>query len=506
MYIGDSSLTSVIDKKCIGEIGIPEIVLMEHAGMVASERIVKLKDITIDDSIMIVCGVGNNGGDGFVIARLLRQKGYEVSIVVIGDISKMSYSTSANYQISKNLDIEILYLDKESFENKRQSFQRRLKSASIVIDSIFGSGLNRNIEGLYKTVIQLINDSIYDLNKIVSIDIPSGFNATTGEVMGASIEADYTITFEYYKKGFLRYDATKYTGKVFVEKIGVPRIVYKNLDIKDRFVDREYIDKILKVKPDFINKGDNGKVVIFGGSRGLYGAAYMSTRAAVKTGSGLVTLVCDEDVQKVLSTRFTEEMSCLKSEKKRLEKILSNASCIAYGPGVGNTIESKMYEKKLLSEYSGNIVLDADGINMFEKSYMHSGLNMVITPHMGEFSRLIGVDIEEINRDRIEYAKKYALENNLVVVLKGKNTIITDGEKSIVNTTGNKSMANGGMGDVLTGMITSFIGQGYNIFDGSVLGVFFHGLCADYLAKEREVVNPTDILEYIPIAIKKFRG
>lgn len=505
MFIGDSSLTGIIDSKCIEELGMPELILMEHAGYQAADRIDKIKDIYKDDKIMIVCGVGNNGGDGFVIARILKRKGYDVSVVIIGDTSKMSNSTRTNYQIIKKLDIEVLYMDRDTFESKKVSFQRRLKEATIVIDAIFGSGLNRNIEGIHKTIIQLINDSLSDLNNVVSIDIPSGLNATTGEVMGISIEADYTITFEYFKKGFLRYSSQEYTGKIFVESIGVPNIVYKNLDIRDKFVDEDYIRYLLKNKPDFINKGSNGRVAIFAGSKGMYGAAYMCTRAAVRTGSGLVTLVCDEDVQKTVSVRFSEEMTCLKSEKKRLEKLIEKVDCVAFGPGIGASIESKMSLKNLLESYDGPLVMDADGLNILDSEVFSEGHKFVLTPHLGEFSRLTGLSIDEINTDRLGHAKEYAKKTNTVLVLKGKNTIITDGKRSIVNTTGNCAMANGGMGDVLTGIITSFIGQGYSSFDGAVLGVYFHGLCGDEIYQDSEVVNPTDILEMLPKTIKSFK-
>ncbi|MEG0250075.1 MAG: NAD(P)H-hydrate dehydratase [Peptostreptococcus sp.] len=501
MYIAESKFTSKIDKYCIEKYKIPEIILMENAASAAFERLEKIEHkINIDlEKISVICGSGNNGGDGFAIARKLSNTGKDIEIITVGNLENMSSSAKTNFEICINMGIKHIHFDEEDYDKVISS----LKKSDEVVDCLFGVGLNRDIEGEYKKVIELINKykAKYDYN-IVAIDIPSGLNGTTGEVMGVSVLADYTITFEFFKRGFLRYSSEKYLGKIYVEEIGVPYKLYNDIDILPSFIDENYILDNLIPRNDTMHKGDFGKVAIAAGSNGFYGAAYISSSAAVNTGSGLTTLICTEDTQSIIATKLTEAMTCPYSDGEKLEKILKTVDALAIGPGMGDTDKTKRFLKRILDNIDAPVVIDADGINVFEKDFLNKDSQCILTPHLGEFSRLTGVSIEDIQKDRIFYAEKYAKENEIVIVLKGKNTIVTDGIRTMVNTTGNSGMANGGMGDALTGMITSLCGQGYDIFVASCMGVYIHGLCGDKIYKEKQVVTASEILKIIPNELK----
>lgn len=503
MYIAESEFTSKMDKYCIEKYKIPEIILMENAANSAFERIVKIghkRNIEVEE-ISIICGSGNNGGDGFAIARKLSNMAKDVKIITIGNLDKMSHCAKINFDICTNMGIDHIHID--SLDKRKEEILKVLKSTDQVIDCIFGAGLNRNIEDDYKDLIEMINENKekygYDT---ISIDIPSGLNGTTGEVMGVSIIADYTISFEFFKRGFLRYSSEKYLGEIYVEDIGVPYKFYNDIDILPSFIDENYILDNLMIRKDSMHKGDFGKVAIAAGSTGFYGAAYISSSAAVNTGSGLTTLICTEDTQRIVASKLTEAMTCQYSDSDRLEKILREVDALAIGPGMGNTGQTKSFLKKMLDNIDVPVVIDADGINVFEKGFLNKDSQCILTPHLGEFSRLTGLSIEEIESDRIFYAEKYAKENEIVIVLKGKNTIVTDGIRTMVNTTGNSGMANGGMGDALTGIITSLCGQGYDIFVASCIGVYLHGLCGDKIYKEKQVVTASELLKVIASELK----
>lgn len=270
----------------------------------------------------------------------------------------------------------------------------------------------------------------------------------------------------------------------------------------EKYVDRKYILEMFKIRKDDCNKSDCGKVLVYAGSRGYYGAAYLTTRAATRTGSGLVSLICDHDVQKVNAIRLIEEMTCSIEESVRVNKLLRNADAVAFGPGMGNTPATKNKLENLLNKYKGPLVIDADGINVLDRNFIDINKRTILTPHLGEFSRLIGVGVEEIKSNRVKYSKEFAKKASCIIVLKGKNTIITNGEDVYINTTGNPGMANGGMGDTLTGMITSLCGQGYDIFKAAIFGVYLHGLCGDYIYEDNFTVNANDLNKVIPKIMK----
>ena len=505
MYIAGSDFTSLMDKTCIEKYHMPEIMLMENAAEVGFRRILKIEEEENLQfgKVTIVCGSGNNGGDGFAIARKLFNAGYDVNLVIIGNTENMSYSAGTNYKIALEMGIDAIYIEKNKSPEENSDLIELMKKSDLVLDCIFGAGLNRDIGGNYKELVETINNYREDYGyKVIAIDIPSGINGSSGDVMGVSVVADYTITFEFFKKGFLRYETEKYLGKIYAERIGIPHKFYNEVEGIASFIDEDYVLDNLITREDYAHKGDFGKSVLFAGSNGFYGAAYLATQSCVKTGAGLTTLICSEDVQKILAVKLDEAMTCLYSDGEKTDRILSGADAVAFGPGLGNDEHTGKLLKKVLDKIEVPIVLDADGINVFKPEYMNENTQCIITPHLGEFSRISGTSIDEIQKDRIGCAKDYAEKNGVIVVLKGKNTIVTDGIRTMVNTTGNYAMANGGMGDTLTGIITSLCGQGYEPFTAAAIGVYLHGRCADSVFENCQTVNASDIIKTIPYQLK----
>ena len=493
MKIGNSDLIRNIDNYCINNLKVPSIILMENAALKVNKNI----DFEKFKSFTIVCGTGNNGGDGLAVARHIFSMNMKVDIFIIGNHS-MSKDCKTNYNILKNMGINIKHIIKsEDIINLREA----LSENSMTIDAIFGIGLSRKIEGIYDEVIKIINEkSTYTL----SIDIPSGMKCDSFGILGNSIEADKTVSFEVYKKGFLDYESEKYTGDIIIEKIGIPDYVVNKFHNKEYMTEINDIKSIIKKRNKYSHKGDFGRVTIIAGSEKFTGAAYISTMAAVRTGSGLVTLCTKKSVVDILKTKLIEAMS-MSYEDNTFEAVILNSDSIAMGPGMGNDEFTFKQVRSILSKEGCPVVLDADALNVLKDNLellKNSNRKIVITPHMGEMSRITGINIKELVENRIDIAVNFAKEYNVVVLLKGYNTIITDGREVYINSTGSSKMASGGMGDALTGIITSFIGQGYEVLKATILGAYIHGYCGDILSKDMFCVNASHIIEKLPYIVE----
>lgn len=495
MIIGTSNMTSNIDNACSNDIGIPMIVMMENAVHAAMKHI----DTKIHKSICVICGMGNNGGDGFGIARHLILKGIDVKIFAVGNINKLSECAKINFDILKNMDADVKILDEINIDYAKDRFSK----SDACIDALFGTGLKRNIEGIYRKVIEAINEkSAYTY----AIDMPSGLSSDTGKVMGISIKADKTISFEFYKRGLIEYSSDEYKGEVVVEKIGVPKEIKEKFHNYEFITEKEDISKWIKKRKTNDHKGSYGKVTVFAGSRGFSGAAYIAAQSAVKTGSGLVTLVTEKEIQDIVSRKLSEAMTCSYDEKNRVEKLICDSDAVAVGPGMGNNSKTLSKINEIMEKTSSTLVIDADGINSlsenlkFIKDYPGK---VILTPHPGELSRLTGKSISDINSNRIDTAKEAARTTGAIILLKGNRTVITDGYNTFVNPTGNSAMANGGMGDCLTGIIASLCGMGTEPLHAAAAGAYIHGYIADIISEKQFVVNASDIINYLPVAIKE---
>ena len=495
MLLGGNETTKKIDSFAINELKIPSIVLMENAAISFEKHIDEN-----EDNFLIICGKGNNGGDGYAIARQLFSKGKNVKIFCISN-ENMSNDCMINYKICKNMGIKIFY--------EIEELDKLLLDCNVVIEGIFGTGLNSEIKGIYREIIEKINTASNN-KAIYSIDIPSGINGDNGEIMGISVKADITISFVTYKKGFLNSKIKDYLGKVIIENIGLNETNINHL-VKEYYLTPDMVKSFHIKRNEDSHKGDFGKVLIFAGSSGFYGAGNIVAKSCVRTGAGLTTIITDKNnfslnmfVPEAMSFPINFENVEVNFEK--LENEILNSDVIAIGPGIGKSQQTFSIFEKLINIEKNNkgstikLVLDADALNLlaenrelFEKIRNRS----VLTPHLVEFSRLTGFSPEVINKNKFEIAKEFSKKYGIILLLKGKNTIITNGEELFANSTGNSHMANGGMGDCLTGIICSLAGQKYDLMKSANIGAYLHGKIADELVRRQYTVNATDVIDNI---------
>ncbi|WP_010234898.1 NAD(P)H-hydrate dehydratase [Clostridium arbusti] len=499
MKFASSDVIRSIDRYCIDKIGISELILMENAAL----KIIKNIDLKNNKSFTIICGSGNNGGDGLAVGRHLVALGKDVKVFLVGTIDKMSESCKANYTILKNIGVKIInVVSSEDIELLKNA----VIDSNITIDALLGTGITREVKGMHTLVISVINENS---NYILAIDVPSGLDSNNGYKMGNCVVSNKTVTLGLYKSGFLNYDSEKYTGQVIVEKIGIPKFVEDKYHEGNFIADRDMFKKYVLPRNKYSHKGDYGRVLIFAGSKNYTGAAYICTEAVVKSGAGLITLCCEEDILPILKSKLVEAMTISNKDSEGIDKLLNNSNCIAVGPGMGNNVNTLKVVESILKIVHCPVVLDADAINVLSNNLIllkNAKVPVVLTPHLGEMARLTGFSIDYIKENKMEVARDFAKDYNIILLLKGYNTIITDGNITVVNSTGNSSMASGGMGDCLTGIITSFIAQGQKPMTAAITGAFLHGYCGEILSREMFNVSATDILNKIPYMIKELQN
>ena len=497
MKIATSQIMRNIDSYCIDVLGIPGIILMENAALKVMKNIPEN-----NKKFVIVCSSGNNGGDGFVVARHLLNRGNYVEVFFLGSDENMSADALVNFNIIRNMGAKIIEVNNnEELEILRESI---IKS-EITIDAIFGTGLSREVKGIYSLAITIMNENS---KYILSIDVPSGFECNSGKVMGNCIRSNKTVTFELYKRGFISYDAESITGEIVIEKIGIPKAIVDKFHEDEYIMDIDFIKGLIKKRNKYSHKGDYGRTLILAGSAGFTGAAYISTQAAVRSDAGLVTLGCDSSIQNILSGKLVEAMTVSTNDEIRLDSLITKSDSIAIGPGLGNNNCTLNLLKKVLLNSKCPVVIDSDGLNVLEGNLeilKNKKCQIVLTPHMGEMARISGFSIDEINKNKIDIAKEFAKKHKVVLLLKGFNTIITDGKTVQINPTGSSAMASGGMGDCLTGIIASFISQGYDIMTAACIGAYIHGYSGDKLSKKMFCVNANHIIEALPSIIKEIQ-
>lgn len=484
-----------MDQEAIKSYGIPSIVLMENAARGVFEDI-----FSKGDSFLILCGKGNNGGDGLALARHLAIEGKNIKVIIISRDGNYSEDFKVNFDILKKLINE----DKISYikcaDDVKQEFVDDLINYDVIIDGIFGVGLNRKLDFWIQDIINKINS--YG-RLIISLDVPSGLDCNSGIALDTAVKADITYTFEVIKRGFLNYNAFRYVGKTKIIKIGIPNNAKVNNSDNVYILKEEEYKKLIPSRELYGHKGDYGRALIVAGRMGFTGAAYITTDCTIRAGAGLVTLACKENIQGLLSQRLIEAMT-ISCEDPDFKSLVEKCDSIAFGPGFG----TNEYEAKLLNEIINNsscpLVIDADGITILSKNKEFLDKlrgRAVITPHPGEMARLLGVTVEEVESNRISIASEFAQKYEIIVLLKGYNTIITNGKDTYINPTGNSKMASGGMGDALTGIINAFISQKVNILDATLVGAYIHGYIADKLGSEVYILNARDVIKEIPKAI-----
>ena len=467
----------VLDGNTIDKMGVPSCVLMERAALRVAEEIeARLNDRKLQENILCVCGSGNNGGDGVAIARILKLHGYRTSLYLVGNPDHRTEEMQRQLEIAANYQVPVVN-------------NLKTEEYTTIVDAIFGVGLSRPIEGKYKDVISALNQM--DAWK-VAVDIPSGINGDTGAELGIAFRADMTVTFAFRKAGLCLYPGRKFAGKVIVADVGI----YESDEVQAHLWQTEKTD--ITCLPDKIpdgNKGTFGKILIVAGSSGMCGAAYLSASGAFATGAGMVKIVTPEENRIPLQTMLPEAMLDCCDE---YEKDFAWCDVIVIGPGLG-TVE-KAADKvqwflKAAAKTEKPLVLDADGLNLLAqhpewKEWL--GTHVVLTPHMGEMSRLTGKTVKELQTDRIAAARELAAETGAVCVLKDACTVTAAPDGTAwISLEGNPGMATAGSGDVLSGILAGvqamFLHE-KNVLSESgkraALGVMLHGMAGDLAEEE----------------------
>lgn len=501
MILTKTEESRLLDSMAMKEYGIPEMVLMENAGA----SVVRLTQPYVDWDgafTVILCGTGNNGGDGFVAARYAAEKGARVLVLLMGNEAHMSESSKQYKAVAEKMGIPVISI------SKAEEGAPYIHDADILVDALIGTGLSSEVKGEKALLITLMNEA---QGIIISVDVPSGMMTDSGKAAGVVVDADYTVALGSVKRGHVLYPGSSYTGTLLYSPIGIPNEA--RMDFPVRLTEREDVFNILPVRNRVSHKGKNGFIGIFAGSDGMEGAALLAGQGALYAGGGKVAVVTAAGAAHALAGRIPELMVSSigkgpfftgEDSGEALEKAKAY-DVVALGPGLGRNRETGRFVKDLVTSFSGTMVIDADGLFALKEENISPDTcpgRLILTPHVGEFSHLTGLTPKEIEDGRIDEAIRFAVENHVVLVLKGAPTVtaMPDGS-AYVNPTGNPGMATGGMGDTLTGIIAALAGQGMNASGAALAGVYLHGLAGDMAAETTPVgYRASDLAKLIPAA------
>ncbi|OIP27505.1 MAG: bifunctional ADP-dependent (S)-NAD(P)H-hydrate dehydratase/NAD(P)H-hydrate epimerase [Dehalococcoidia bacterium CG2_30_46_9] len=496
-----------LDRRAIEEFGISEGLLMEDAG--EAVYFVILNEFGVRGKRFVVfCGSGNNGGDGLVVARKIHSNDGEVKVFLLDEETKFKGAAKRNFEIASKMPVEICRV------SSIESMKAAVLHSDAIVDAIFGTGLTREVTGIYKDVIQLINES---QKMVFSVDIPSGINGNTAEVMGVAVRADYTVTFGLPKLGNILYPGYARGGKLYLSHISYPAALYNSDVIKVEI--NNPIE--LRERDKDSHKGDYGKVLFIAGSSSYLGAPYFSALSFLKAGGGLSYLAAPKSICPFLASKGSEivflpqeETSsgsiALENEEALLE-FSERVDMVIMGPGLSLNEETQELVRELAQEIKKPLLIDGDGITAIvrdKEKIKNRKAVTVLTPHSGEMSRISKKEISEIKKNRIEILQCTTEELNAMIVLKGAHSLIGYPDGSVfINLSGNPGMATAGSGDVLTGTIAAMFGLGLSLEDAVKMGVFIHGFSGDLAAKDKgeDGIMAQDILDYLPAAMKRYR-
>ncbi|MDQ2085616.1 NAD(P)H-hydrate dehydratase [Herbivorax sp. ANBcel31] len=501
-----------IDRFTINEIGIPAMVLMENAALCVLREIEKDIDNIKGKRVCLFAGKGNNGGDAFAIARHLYNRGAKVLVYVLAKKSDIKGDAKTNLDILDKIGVKTIeILDKRGLDDAK----KYISHTNLIVDGVFGTGIKGDIPYLIAEVINFINEKVVP---VISIDIPSGINGETGQISGTCIKSYKTVTFGYAKVGLFIHPAVEYVGKIVVADIGIPKNVIDRFDIKNYIIDKRTVEDLIPKRHSDSNKGDFGKLLLLTGSKGMTGAGCLTGKAALRSGAGLLYLAVPASLTNVYDSNLIESVTLplednnsgylTKSCIKELENHMGNIDVIALGPGLSTKGDVGEVVYNIIENSKVPLVIDADGINAISKNtdiLKKCSVPVVLTPHPGEMARLLNVSIDEVQKNRIDAARNFSQSQDVITVLKGSKTIVAAPDGRVyINTTGNSGMSTGGTGDVLTGIIASFICQGVEPYKSAIAGVYLHGLCGDNISKKRgeHGVIAGDLIDEISYVIK----
>ncbi|MBA3949603.1 MAG: NAD(P)H-hydrate dehydratase [Acidobacteria bacterium] len=499
------------DRRTIHDIGIPGIVLMENAG----RQVVSAMEAHIDGlqggAVAVLAGPGNNGGDGFVIARTLVQRHIDASVFLFGRVADVKGDARTNLNVLGQLGIQVVEVtDPHAWE----LHSSEVMDADVIVDAIFGTGLRDGLTGLLETVAADINGSG---KPVVAVDLPSGLSADSPEPPGPFIEATMTVTLAAPKLPLLLPPAESGAGDLIIADIGIPHDVIDELEgPKVSLLTRDAMRALIEPRAQDSHKGDYGRVLIVAGSMGKTGAATLAAMAALRSGAGTVTVATPRSCVALVAAAAPEIMTLPLDETPEgtidfsaLDDVLAfQADVIAVGPGLGRAHGTTAFVHALVERSAASLVLDADALNAFaddpDRLTAKEGVDIIITPHPGELARLTGLSTDDVQKSRLDLAREFAVSHKVTVILKGHRTIIATPEGSAyINLTGNPGMATAGTGDVLTGMTAAWAAQLLDAEAAAQLSVYLHGLAGDLAEADDSDVSliATDVIGHLGDAV-----
>ena len=503
-----------IDSRAVGTIGIPGSSLMERAGYEVVEACLERFGPITGKTVFIFCGKGNNGGDGFVIAREMKRHGASVSVLVFAKQNELKGDPLQNYSIAKKMGIPIRHIASSGQLSDVPA------EADVVIDALLGTGVHGAVKGAAGEAVRKINSMDA---AVVSVDLPTGLNTDNGSYDGVCIAADMTVTMGLLKRGLLLHPGKMMSGEVVLADIGFPGRAVSLEKVTTFLIEKSDVISYLPRRLPYYNKGDCGRIFILGGSPGMTGAPAMTATAALRSGAGMTLLGIPKSLNSILEQKLTETMTLplpetedgslsLDAEDQVMEALVW-ADVLAIGPGIGRDEQTVKLVHAILEQTDLPAVIDADGLyavskkpGLLKKRKSHTA----ITPHAGEFSRLIRKeDAENLDLDRIEIARRYARQVRSVVHLKGAPSITASTRGEVfINPTGNAGMATAGSGDVLTGIIAGLAGQGLDMTEATITSAYIHGHAGDFAADEFGEISMTagNIIDFLPYAFEDLFG
>lgn len=504
-----------IDRKAMDVYGIPGVVLMENAGLQVVSMICRLRPRRNEGRIVVFCGRGNNGGDGFVISRHLQRLGYRVETWAMGALSAYRGDAAVNYDmfLKGGRDISLVK------EGDPSRITEGLQVSDLIVDALLGTGIRNRVAEPFAEVIRTINKSRAE---VLAVDIPSGISADTGEILGEAVKADYTVTFALPKRGLLLFPGAEYAGRVFIADIGIPRELTTSSAIRENLVVGDMVKSQIPRRALDGHKGTYGRVLILAGSAGMTGAAALACEAALRAGAGLVYAGIAAEMRAVLEAKLREIIikgfpgdgkgNMTSSGVGEILTLAGKCQALAFGPGLDPGLKTLELLKGLLAKTTLPMVIDAGGLGALA---FNPGLlaqkraPVIVTPHPGEMARLIGTETAAIQRERWKIAAEKAQEWDSIVILKGAHTVtaLPDGE-IFVNPTGNPVLSTAGSGDILTGIVTALAAGGLSPQWAAVCGAYLHGLAGDLLAEQNGEKGHLagDLLFFIPLALNRTIG
>ncbi|MGE5817063.1 MAG: NAD(P)H-hydrate dehydratase [Deltaproteobacteria bacterium] len=503
-----------LDRLTIEKYGVPSLVLMERAGAAIAQAILQRFARAAKKGVLIVAGKGNNGGDGFVVARLLKKKRIHCAVALLARKDELSPDAAHNLRAFLKLKGKVVEVPPDRLE----LLSREIGGKGLLVDAIFGTGMKNEVRGEYAEAITWMNASGLPM---VAVDIPSGLHTDTGMPLGTAIQAEMTVALGYPKLGEVIYPGLDCVGDLAVADIGIDSNAVREVNPKTELLVQEEMGWLVPGREPDTHKGTYGHLLVMAGSRGKTGAAILACRAAMRTGAGLVTLAGPRALNDIFASSLVEVMTeplgdssaeniePLSEEEWR--RLLERKDAFLFGPGIGVSEYTHNALRWLLRNLEMPWVIDADGLNNLALEIdrlRRAKTPPILTPHPGEMARLIGKDNATVNQDRIGVARSFALANRCHIVLKGARTVIATAEgKVFINPTGNPGMASGGMGDVLAGMLGALLGQGLSPEHAMELGVYLHGFAGDRIAAEKGEIGliASDVIGELPYAMRALR-